>query len=848
MKVSLIIMEYFIIYFHTICDNLVNMNFSFQMGSMSSVFKFFRTCVIVAGIAVIVGCAAGYTTIPSKNASERVKLLVMHFTAIDYEKSLRALVDEGGLSAHYLVADPSDPSYQGDDDLVLQLVDEGRRAWHAGTSYWQNRTNLNDTSIGIEIVNVPSCERDNTASMSRSEHGRNRLCVFPDFNPAQIQAVIRLSKEILARNPDIHPTAVVGHSDIAYTRKNDPGPRFPWFELYKAGIGAWYDNDTLTKYWKRFNQRLPETGLFQKALRDYGYDVTETGVFDENTYSAISAFQMHFVQDGVNGQLNSETAAALFALLEKYFPNKLNALMARYERELALKTELPPPVTHGQIDSVFPQEIRSDRKEVNDKLRFAAYKGRGEIFLRAEQDTHATITVNGEELNIATPLLAGKTYHYSLKRRTKDGINALSIKTQNDTDKLHVRIPWPTLQDDTENWQTRFVRVDALINEEIAAGFPGAALLVVKDGKIIKRSAYGYARKYSEDGTLLANPQPLTPETLFDMASNTKMLATNFALMKLVSEGKIHVDDPLYVYLPEYHGDGREARTVRDLLSHQTGYGPEVRFFQPQKSYGKGFFSRSKPHTNYLLATKVPFREGNKLKAKYSDTNFMLLGLLVERVTGMSLDRYCEQLLYSPLQLNHTMFNPLQKGVLPTSVAATEINGNTRSGHIHFPGVREYTLQGEVHDEKAWYSMQGVAGHAGLFSTIDDVGVLLQLLLNQGGYANVTLFDEQTLSLFTAPSSLDPGFGLGWRRAADGRNRWHFGPYASSQAYGHTGWTGTVTVIDPLQNLGIVLLTNARHTPVNEDDSGQLHFAGSEFETGKYGSVITRVYEAILEK
>ena len=107
----------------------------------------------------------------------------------------------------------------------------------------------------------------------------------------------------------------------------------------------------------------------------------------------------------------------------------------------------------------------------------------------------------------------------------------------------------------------------------------------------------------------------------------------------------------------------------------------------------------------------------------------MLLGLLVERITGMSLDRYCEQFIYGPLQLNHTVFNPLKKGFAPNRIAATEINGNTRSHNIDFPGIRTHTLRGEVHDEKAWYSMGGVSGHAGLFSTVDDFAVLMQTLL-----------------------------------------------------------------------------------------------------------------------
>ncbi|MEG3766671.1 penicillin binding protein PBP4B [Alteromonas sp. 14N.309.X.WAT.G.H12] len=812
---------------------------------------FFRYVVLFTTVLVLTSCASDYASMPSQNRSERIKTLVMHFTAIDYEKSVHALVDEGGLSAHYLITDPTDPSNPTGKAEIIQLVPEDKRAWHAGVSYWQTRSHLNDTSIGIEIVNVPDCKRDTKPGQVASEHGAHRLCFFPDYPTEQVSLIISLAKDILARNPDIHPTAVVGHADIAFNRKNDPGPRFPWFELYQAGVGAWYDNDTRAAYWKKFNQQLPNIGLVQAALKAYGYGVVETGIYDSPTQNAIYAFQMHFVQDTVSGRLDSETASALFALLEKYFPAKTEKLMARYQKESALVAvdDNAQPAKVGQIDEVFPQIARSTREEVNDKGGFKSYKGRGEIILKAEDETHVEIQVNGQTLNIADPLLAGKTYHYSLKKRTQNGLNTLSVNAVTpEENSVKITVPWPELIDNTQAWRDKFKAVDTLINQEISDGFPGAALLVIKDGQVIKRAAYGYALRYSQDGSPLSAPTPITTETLFDLASNTKVMATTLAIMKLVSEGKINVDAPLYHYLPEYRDNGREARTVRDLLSHQSGYGPEVRFFKTDNPYGPALMSRQKNRTNRLLATRVPFKEGNKLESQYSDTNFMLLGYLVERVSGMSLDRYCEQVLYAPLHLNHTVFNPLQKGFRPEQIAATEINGNTRNGHVSFPGIRTYTLQGEVHDEKAWYSMQGVSGHAGLFSNIDDMGILLQTLLNGGGYKNVSLFDAQTLDLFTGPSSIDAGFGLGWRRAADGRNRWHFGPYASHTAFGHTGWTGTATVVDPALDLAIVLLTNARHSPVVESNTGELEFTGkSQFETGNYGSVMTRIYEAVLQ-
>ncbi|MDO6839618.1 penicillin binding protein PBP4B [Paraglaciecola chathamensis] len=815
---------------------------------MKKLIASWQRSVLISILTVgIVSCATmPISDMPSKNFGHRVKFLVMHFTAIDYQKSVHALVDEGGLSAHYLIPESNDPSYPNDSLEILKLVDEDKRAWHAGNSVWQGRSELNDSSIGIEIVNVPECHFDSEAQTT-SEHGENRLCVFPDYDPKQIELLIALSKDILARNPDISPTRVVGHADIAPARKNDPGPRFPWFELYQAGIGAWYDNDTFEQYWQRFNQYQPNFGLVQSALRAYGYNVLETGIRDEQTRNAISAFQMHFLPWQVTGKADSKTAAAIFALLDKYFNKKAKTLMARYIEEQVPQTKENKVVKHGQVDEVFPMQQRSTRQLVNDRKRFKAYQGRGQIQLTSQGAAKADIYVNGQKLNITQPFAPDESYEYSLKRRTRDGMNTLRVDNiLPQGSELKVTIPSPVLVDNSASYQNRFKQVDDLIEQDVKNGFPGAVLLVMQNGEIIKRSAYGDARKYADGGELLPSAQKMRTDTLFDIASNTKMFATNLALMKLVSEGKLDVNAPIEQYMPDYQGGGRDTRLVRDLLTHTAGYAPQVRFFTPDNGVSKSLYSQNPQRTDQLLLNRVPFAMGRNVKAVYSDTDYMLLGMLVERLSGMELDAYVEQQIYQPLGLTNTLFNPLLKGRAKAEFAATEIQGNSRGGRVSFDNMREYVLQGEVHDEKAFYSLGGVAGHAGLFSTVDDLAVLGQLLLNGGGYGQTQIFDEAVLQQFIKPEERDDSYGLGWRRAGHGQSKWHFGPYASAQAYGHTGWTGTVSVIDPKYDLAIFLLTNARHSKVQEDDSGHVEFAGKTFETGKYGSVISLVYEAVL--
>ncbi|MFT6897205.1 MAG: N-acetyl-anhydromuramyl-L-alanine amidase AmpD [Paraglaciecola sp.] len=827
------------------------MSTKFQLAFQSCVRCKLSLLLLLGFSIVLISCSSVPITFKqSSNYNQRIKFLVMHYTAIDYQKSVQELVEAGGLSAHYLIPQRNDPSYPDSELAIIQLVDESQRAWHAGTSYWQGREDLNDQSIGIEIVNIPHCMRDSLAvDEEKWENDTERLCVFPDYDPQQIQLLVELSKAILKRNPDISPTAVMGHSDIAPTRKNDPGPRFPWYRLYLAGVGAWYDNDTLQQYWQQFNAEPISMGLMQQALRTYGYGIVETGINDGPSLDTISAFQMHFLPWSVNGKLDSKTAATLFALIEKYFPQRIEALLKRYEAE---KHPVPEPVKLGyyQVNEAFPTEDRSTREWVNDRAVFKAYQGLGEIIIDNIDAQSADVYINGEKLNIKKTFQPYQRYHYSLARRTKNGENTLRVENVlPEGSSINLMIPYPTLKDAIAPDQGKFRQVDNLIKGEVANGFPGAVLLVVKDGKIIKRSAYGYARKYADGGLLLDNPVKMQKDQLFDLASNTKMFATNFAMMKLVSEGKIDVTRPISDYLPQYQGQGRESRLVRDILTHTAGYSPHVRFFTKDNALGPRFYSQHKKHTEHLLLTQVPFVTGRQTKAVYSDTDFMLLGLLIERVTHTPLDRYVEQYIYHPLNLNNSLFNPLQKGFTKAQFAATEIMGNTRGDTVDFDNVRTNVLQGQVHDEKAFHSFAGVAGHAGLFSTVDDLAVLSQTLLNGGGYGKNKIFERTVLEQFVKPEEGDSSFGLGWRRADHGQNKWHFGPYASPYAYGHTGWTGTVTVIDPEYDLAIILLTNARHSKIVERENGKdPEFSGKLFETGKYGSIVSLVYEAVLDK
>ncbi|WP_040256641.1 N-acetylmuramoyl-L-alanine amidase [Rickettsia hoogstraalii] len=227
---------------------------------------------------------------------KRIKFLVLHYTQCDFKQSLDFLTGEK-LSSHYLINNEN-------PEHIFQLVEEHDRAWHAGVSYWQGYERINDTSIGIEIVN-PAFEINT----------KNNNIVWLPYAERQINSVISLCKQIIARY-DIKPTRVVGHSDIAPGRKQDPGPLFPWKLLYDNDIGAWYDEQI-------FNELLPQVDItdikaIQQKFITYGYKLEATGILDSKMKDVIISFQIHFRPSNFSGDLDAETIAILDALILKY--------------------------------------------------------------------------------------------------------------------------------------------------------------------------------------------------------------------------------------------------------------------------------------------------------------------------------------------------------------------------------------------------------------------------------------------------------------------------------------------------------------------------------------------------
>ncbi|UXH78684.1 N-acetylmuramoyl-L-alanine amidase [Roseateles amylovorans] len=226
----------------------------------------------------------------SENQDSRVQYLILHYTVIDFDRSLKVLTTGGKVSAHYLVRDNPPQTYQ--------LVDENRRSWHAGVSYWAGATNLNAASIGIEIVN---------AGFTDTPAGR----VYAPFPQKQIDEVIALTKEIVARH-NIRPDRILGHNDIAPGRKQDPGPAFPWKQLADAGLIPWPD-PAQVEIKQAIYQIAPPPDLlwFQERLARIGYQTPQTGLLDVATREVLSTFQMKYRPSDILGEPDAQTAALL---------------------------------------------------------------------------------------------------------------------------------------------------------------------------------------------------------------------------------------------------------------------------------------------------------------------------------------------------------------------------------------------------------------------------------------------------------------------------------------------------------------------------------------------------------
>jgi serine-type D-Ala-D-Ala carboxypeptidase len=385
-----------------------------------------------------------------------------------------------------------------------------------------------------------------------------------------------------------------------------------------------------------------------------------------------------------------------------------------------------------------------------------------------------------------------------------------------------------------------FDDIDQYIRQQIAAEWiPGAVLLIAKEQCILHHQAYGDAKKYElivtssadsstdylkkmRDGQrLMAQPITMTVDHLFDLASLTKVLATTFACMLLVDKGQLDLDRPIAQYLPEFNDPLKSTICARHLLSHTSG----LMAWQPLYYHA----SHALEVLTYIngLALSYPIAS----KRQYSDLGFIILGLLIEHIVNMPLAEFLTQALFAPLQLKHTGYHQAVEGmpIVATShgnpfeykmIADQDFGYPCQEKIQDFTKWRAYTLQGEVNDGNAYYALNGMSGHAGLFSTAKDIHVLLNCLTNQGMVNGEQIISAQTIQTFMSKDQY--GHGLGWAMSCNdpvaGLPIGDLADHPYSQGLiGHLGFTGTYILAIPQQKLHIILLTNALNAGVKAD-------------------------------
>lgn len=344
------------------------------------------------------------------------------------------------------------------------------------------------------------------------------------------------------------------------------------------------------------------------------------------------------------------------------------------------------------------------------------------------------------------------------------------------------------------------LEIDMVMQEAIDDSvFPGGVVGVMRKGQLVWQQGYGY-HDYEKT-------RKTEPDDVYDLASLTKVMATTTSIMKLVDEERISLDDPVATYIPEFDREDKRNITIEHLLLHTSGL-PAFQVYVDQLKTREEIIHavRNEPLLN---------RPGEKYV--YSDLGFILLAEIVEEVSGMRIDQYIRSRFFYPMGMYSTHFNPKSIGSwLSRRIPPTEIDMTYRGGIV----------QGEAHDERAWF-MDGVAGHAGLFSTVRDIAIYSYMLQNDGVYAGRQYLSPETIELFTTRRSPINQRGYGFDRKSDGFST--AGQFTGPNSFGHTGFTGTSLWIDPDEEIAIILLTNRA------------------FPNRSYGSRISRIRAEIAD-
>jgi CubicO group peptidase (beta-lactamase class C family) len=356
--------------------------------------------------------------------------------------------------------------------------------------------------------------------------------------------------------------------------------------------------------------------------------------------------------------------------------------------------------------------------------------------------------------------------------------------------------------------------MDSILQGQVDSNkIPGAVIEIKQGENIIYEQAYGWAQKYDFNHRELSSPEKMTTGHLFDIASLTKVIGTTTAIMLLYERGLIQIDDPVGKYIKAFDSGAKRAITIRNLLTHTAGL----------YEWYPLYYKASNKEQTYKLIGGLPLKYPVGQKRSYSDLGFVLLGEIIEKVSQLPLEQFVELNIFIPLGMTNTEYNPLKTGKFK-KITATEMGNPYEKRMVYdstlgfaikgldplsWNGWRKYVLKGEVDDGNAWYANGGISGAAGLFSNVEDLQKLVDMLMHKGKLGANTFIRESTIDLFIHKDSFKNG--LGWMM--DPENSFmKNGPEGS---FGHTGFTGTSIVVVPKYNLSIILLINRQNIGLN---------------------------------
>jgi CubicO group peptidase (beta-lactamase class C family) len=373
----------------------------------------------------------------------------------------------------------------------------------------------------------------------------------------------------------------------------------------------------------------------------------------------------------------------------------------------------------------------------------------------------------------------------------------------------------------SKNLRADLIReVDSILQSQVSLDkIPGAVIEIKSGNKIVYRHAFGYAQKYDYNHRMLKPPEKMTIRHLFDIASLTKVIGTTSSVMLLADRGLIRIDDPVYRYIKTFDTPDKRVVTIRHLLTHTAGL----------YEWYPLYYRSNKREDTYRLIGELPLQFPVGEQRRYSDLGFMLLGEIVEIVSGQPLEQFEKQYIFQPLGMKNTTYNPLASGAYK-KIAATS-HGNPYEKRMVYDSTlgyrmseidphkwdewRTYTLKGEVNDGNTWYACGGISGAAGLFSTVEDLQKLVDMIINKGKVNGKQFISSETIKTFLTRDRFNNG--LGWMM--DPVNS--FMKNGPDGTFGHTGFTGTSITVMPQTETSVILLINRQNTGLS--DSGEYY-------------------------